>query len=49
MNVIVLGAGLMGKEAVRDLVEQQAVSSVTLADVDEEKAKAVQRSLASEK
>ncbi|AST07115.1 saccharopine dehydrogenase [Anoxybacillus flavithermus] len=49
MNVIVLGAGLMGKEAVRDLIEQQAVLSVTLADVDEEKAKAVQRSLSSEK
>jgi lysine 6-dehydrogenase len=39
MKALVLGAGLMGKEAARDLVNSDGVEFVTLADVDTEKAK----------
>lgn len=38
MKVVVLGAGLMGKEAVRDLVRHDEVTSVYLADQDVRKA-----------
>ena len=33
MKVVVLGAGLMGKEAVRDLVKSDDVTKVYLADL----------------
>ena len=33
MKVVVLGAGLMGKEAARDLVKSAKVEKVFLADV----------------
>lgn len=39
MRVLVLGSGLMGKEAARDLVNCQGVAKATLADYDVEKAK----------
>ena len=39
MKALVLGAGLMGKEASRDLANSVGVKQVTLADVDFEKAK----------
>ena len=38
MKVVVLGAGLMGTEVARDLVNSEAVSKVYLADVDLNKA-----------
>ncbi|WP_198949169.1 saccharopine dehydrogenase family protein [Lottiidibacillus patelloidae] len=47
MNYLVLGAGLMGKEVVRDLLESPNVSKVVLADVDIKKAKAVTSSFSS--
>ncbi|KPD00202.1 Lysine 6-dehydrogenase [Geobacillus sp. BCO2] len=49
MKVLVLGAGLMGKEAARDLVQSQDVEAVTLADVDLAKAEQTVRQLHSEK
>ncbi|OKO92218.1 L-lysine dehydrogenase [Geobacillus proteiniphilus] len=45
MKVLVLGAGLMGKEAARDLVQSQDVEAVTLADVDLAKAEQTVRQL----
>ncbi|KAB7707824.1 saccharopine dehydrogenase [Bacillus aerolatus] len=39
MRVLILGSGLMGKEAARDLVQCEGVAKVTLADYDIEKAK----------
>lgn len=39
MRMLVLGSGLMGKEAARDLVHSEDVDKVTLADYDIEKAK----------
>ena len=39
MKVVVLGAGLMGKEVARDLVASQAVEKIFLADVAPEAAK----------
>lgn len=39
MKVVVLGAGLMGKEVARDLVASQAVEKIVLADVALETAK----------
>ncbi|KMY53405.1 saccharopine dehydrogenase [Bacillus sp. FJAT-27231] len=39
MRVLVLGSGLMGKEAARDLVQCKEVVKVTLADYDLKKAK----------
>jgi len=39
MKVVVLGAGLMGKEVARDLVASQAVEKIFLADVAPENAK----------
>lgn len=41
MKVVVLGAGLMGKEIVRDLVNGDSVEKVILADVSIEKAQEV--------
>jgi len=49
MKIAVLGAGLMGKEAARDLVNSQDVEKVTLADVDSKRAEAVAHSLNSSK
>lgn len=49
MKVGVLGAGLMGKEAARDLVNSPGVSKVVLADVDIAKAEAVRTQLDSDK
>src|SRR5437763_9765953 len=41
MNILVLGAGRMGLGAVHDLARQPDVASVTVADVDEARARAV--------
>ena len=41
MKVAVLGSGLMGKEAARDLVKSAGVKEVGLADIDIERAKQV--------
>ncbi|GKV69054.1 saccharopine dehydrogenase [Sporosarcina sp. NCCP-2716] len=49
MKVVVLGAGLMGKEAVRDLVKQEAVTTVYLADQDVRKAENFADELLSDK
>jgi lysine 6-dehydrogenase len=49
MRALVLGCGLMGKEAARDLVHSKEVSSVTLADVDIKKAEQVCQQLYSSK
>ncbi|WP_085993188.1 saccharopine dehydrogenase family protein [Oceanobacillus senegalensis] len=49
MKVGVLGSGLMGKEAARDLVESKGVTAVGLADVDMDRAVAVCNSLQSSK
>ncbi|KGX91121.1 saccharopine dehydrogenase [Pontibacillus halophilus JSM 076056 = DSM 19796] len=49
MKVLVLGSGLMGKEAARDLVQSSGVDRVTLADLDFERAASVCQSLTSEK
>lgn len=49
MKIAVLGAGLMGKEAARDLVNSEGVGTVTLADVDKKRAEEVCRQLNSSK
>ncbi|MGM8363887.1 saccharopine dehydrogenase family protein [Virgibacillus sp. W0181] len=49
MKVGVLGSGLMGKEAARDLVWSEGVSTVGLADIDYERAKNVCDQLQSDK
>lgn len=49
MKVGVLGSGLMGKEAARDLVLSDQVKEVGLADLHVEQARAVCQQLASEK
>lgn len=49
MKVVVLGAGLMGKEAVRDLVKQETVTTVYLADQDVRKAEDFADELLSDK
>ena len=49
MKIAVLGAGLMGKEATRDLVNSAGVEKVTLADVDVKRAEAVCQQLQSTK
>ncbi|WP_085524751.1 saccharopine dehydrogenase family protein [Tuberibacillus sp. Marseille-P3662] len=49
MKVAVLGSGLMGKEAARDLIDSDGVESVVLADIDLDKTKEVCRSLSSSK
>ena len=49
MKIGVLGAGLMGKEATRDLVSSTEVTEVVLADVDYDKAQDVCRKLQSNK
>ncbi len=41
MKVAVLGAGLMGKEAARDLIQSNQVKAVGLADLDVSRAKKV--------
>ncbi|MFG6113587.1 saccharopine dehydrogenase family protein [Halobacillus sp. MO56] len=45
MKVAVLGSGLMGKEAARDLVQSPGVTKVALADVDYQKSKQACRQL----
>lgn len=49
MKVVVLGAGLMGKEAVRDLVKSDGVTAVYLADQDVRKAENFADELLSDK
>lgn len=49
MKIGVLGAGLMGKEAARDLVNSPKITEVGLADIHLEEAEAVCHQLASEK
>lgn len=49
MKIGVLGSGLMGKEAARDLVLSESVSAVGLADIDLERAKQVVDQLNSDK
>jgi len=49
MNYLVLGSGLMGKEAARDLVNSGGTNRVTLADVDEGKALSAAEQIGSEK
>ena len=49
MKVGVLGSGLMGKEAARDLVNSSGVSKVGLADIDLERAQVVCDQLGSDK
>lgn len=49
MKIAVLGSGLMGKEAARDLVLSEGVSHVTLADIDVDRAEAVCQGLNSPK
>lgn len=49
MKVVVLGAGLMGKEAVRDLVKSDEVTAVYLADQDVRKAEHFADELLSDK
>lgn len=49
MKVVVLGAGLMGKEAVRDLVKSDGVKAVYLADQDVRKAENFADELMSDK
>jgi lysine 6-dehydrogenase len=49
MNYIVLGAGLMGKEVVRDLLESPNVTNVVLADIDITKAEEIISSFSSTK
>ena len=49
MRVLVLGSGLMGKEAARDLVQCEGVVKVTLADYDIKKAKQTCKILQSSK
>ncbi|MCP3026397.1 saccharopine dehydrogenase family protein [Halobacillus sp. A5] len=49
MKVAVLGSGLMGKEAARDLVQSAGVMKVGLADIDRKRAEAVCRVIDSPK
>ncbi len=49
MKVVVLGAGLMGKETARDLVKSDDVQKVYLADLDVGQAEAFAKELASDK
>ncbi|WP_173916772.1 saccharopine dehydrogenase C-terminal domain-containing protein [Halobacillus sp. Marseille-Q1614] len=49
MKVAVLGSGLMGKEAARDLVRSKGVKKVGLADIDFNRAEAVCQSIHSPK
>ena len=49
MKVVVLGAGLMGKEAARDLVKSEYVEKVFLADVQVEQVQAFKDKIQSEK
>ncbi|WP_370551017.1 saccharopine dehydrogenase family protein [Halobacillus sp. GSS1] len=49
MKVAVLGSGLMGKEAARDLVHSSGVEKVGLADIDLDRAQRVSDSLNSSK
>ena len=49
MKIGVLGSGLMGKEAARDLVNSEDVQVVGLADVDAGKMKRAEQAIASEK
>src|SRR5690625_1671078 len=49
MKIGVLGSGLMGKEAARDLVLSEGVSAVGLADIDLERAQKVVGQLNSDK
>ncbi|PWA12682.1 saccharopine dehydrogenase [Pueribacillus theae] len=49
MKIAVLGAGLMGKEAARDLVNSQQVENVVLADLNVKKAEQVCQELQSKK
>ena len=49
MKVVVLGAGLMGKEVARDLVKSNHVEKVFLADVDAETAQAFIKTLNTDK
>lgn len=49
MKVAILGAGLMGKEAARDLAASVGVTKVVIADVELAKAEAVVQNLKSEK
>jgi len=49
MKIGVLGSGLMGKEAARDLVLSEGVSAVGLADIDLERAQKVVAQLNSDK
>lgn len=49
MKVVVLGAGLMGKEAARDLVKSKNVEKVFLADVQVEQVKAFKEKIQSDK
>src|SRR5690625_7665364 len=45
MKIGVLGSGLMGKEAARDLISSEEVREVGLADIDLERAQAVVKQL----
>ena len=49
MKVVVLGAGLMGKEAARDLVKSENVEKVYLADVQLEQVQAFKEKIQSDK
>lgn len=49
MKIGILGSGLMGKEAARDLVASEGVVRVGLADIDYDRAKSVADILGSEK
>ena len=49
MKIGVLGAGLMGKEAARDLAQQEQVLQVGIADVDRKKLEAAEEAIDSEK
>ncbi|VEF47442.1 saccharopine dehydrogenase, NADP+, L-lysine forming; L-lysine dehydrogenase [Bacillus freudenreichii] len=49
MKIAVLGAGLMGKEAVRDLVGSKNVTEVAVADINFDQAKAVCETIGSPK
>ena len=49
MKVVVLGAGLMGKEAARDLVKSERVERVFLADLDVGQTQLFQEKLQSDK
>lgn len=49
MKIVILGAGLMGKEAARDLVQSPAVEIVYLADLSVEQAEVFAKTLQTEK